>query len=192
MLTFTKMIGDNPRIWIDMCVDYFTIFNIPMCMWTTAASLHMEDNAAKWLQVYKLQHGLGDWQVFVDAVQHKFGAYDYHKAIQDLLSVKQEGSVEDYTQEFQAIQFQVSMFNVGFDELFFTSHFINGLKEDIKLLVQPQLPNSVNKATLLARIPQQALERHKAKPSKWGSSKTASAKSDSSQASITSPLWKER
>jgi hypothetical protein len=60
-LTFPKITGDNPRIWIDMCVDYFTIFNILMCMWTTAASLHMEDNATKWLQVYKLQHGLGDW-----------------------------------------------------------------------------------------------------------------------------------
>jgi hypothetical protein len=64
--------------------------------------------------------------------------------------VKQEGLVKDYTQEFQAIQFQVSMFNARFDELFFTSHFINGLKEVIKLVVQPQLPDSVDKVAQLA------------------------------------------
>jgi hypothetical protein len=50
-------------------------------MWTTAASLHMEENAAKWLQVCKMQHGLTDWNTFVAAVQRKFGAFDYRKVI---------------------------------------------------------------------------------------------------------------
>jgi hypothetical protein len=48
-MSFPKFTGEHPRIWIDKCADYFCIFNIPECMWTTAASLHMEDNAAKWL-----------------------------------------------------------------------------------------------------------------------------------------------
>jgi hypothetical protein len=51
------------------------------CLWTTAASPHMEDNTAKWLQVYKIKRGLGDWSSFVLAVEEKFGAYDYRKAI---------------------------------------------------------------------------------------------------------------
>jgi hypothetical protein len=52
-----------------------------------------------------------------------------------LLQIKQEGSVEEYTQAFQAIQFQVAMFNLGFDEMFFATHFINGIKEDIRSVV---------------------------------------------------------
>jgi hypothetical protein len=92
--SFLKLTGDNPRIWIDKCVDHFTIFHIPECMWTTTTSLHMEDNAAKCLT---------NWHTFVSAVEQKFGAFDYHKAIQELLSVKQEGSVEDYTKDFEAI-----------------------------------------------------------------------------------------
>jgi hypothetical protein len=48
-LLFPKFSGENPRIWVDKCCDYFRIFNIPECLWTTAVSLHMEDNAAKWL-----------------------------------------------------------------------------------------------------------------------------------------------
>jgi hypothetical protein len=59
-LSFPKFSGDNPKIWIDKCGDYFHIFNVPKCMWTTTASLHMEENAARWLQVYKMKKGLGD------------------------------------------------------------------------------------------------------------------------------------
>jgi hypothetical protein len=47
-LSFPKFNGENSKIWIDKCVDYFRIFNVPECMWTTAASLHMEENATKW------------------------------------------------------------------------------------------------------------------------------------------------
>jgi hypothetical protein len=54
-LSFPKFSGTNPMIWIDKCVDYFKIFNILDHMWTTVASLHMEDNATKWLQVYKMK-----------------------------------------------------------------------------------------------------------------------------------------
>jgi hypothetical protein len=46
--SFPKFNRDNPWIWIDK-TDYFRIFNDPDHMWTNAASLHMEDNAAKWL-----------------------------------------------------------------------------------------------------------------------------------------------
>jgi hypothetical protein len=46
----------------------------------------------------------------------------------------------------------VSMFNPGFDDMFVTSQFVSGLKEEIKGAVQAQLPDSVDKASMLARI----------------------------------------
>jgi hypothetical protein len=67
----------------------------PRCTW--------RKNAAKWVQAYKLKGGLGDWNSFVAAVDEKFGAYDYRKALQDLLTVRQEGFVEEYTKDFEAI-----------------------------------------------------------------------------------------
>jgi hypothetical protein len=84
------------------------------------------------------------------------------------------------------------MFNPRFDELFFTSHFINGLKEEIKHVVQSQLPDTVDRAALLARIQQQALEKSKAKHSKWHPTKAGAPKPDANQANIANPLWKER
>jgi hypothetical protein len=64
-LSFPKFHGENPRIWLDKCADYLCIFNIPEPLWTTLASLHMEDNATKWLQVFKLKHDVGTWTEFV-------------------------------------------------------------------------------------------------------------------------------
>jgi hypothetical protein len=142
-MSFPKFTSENPRIWIDKCYDYFHIFNIPECMWTIAASLHMEENVAKWLHVYKLKVRLGNWRAFVAVVEEKFGAFDYRKAVHDLLGIRQEGSVEEYTKEFETIQFQVSMFNSGFDDMIFTSHFINGLKDDIRAVVQSHMPQSL-------------------------------------------------
>jgi hypothetical protein len=87
-LSFLKFSGEHPRIWLDKCFDYFRIINIPDCLWTTVASLHMEDVAGKWLLVYKLKHGLGPWHVFATAVEQKFGAYDYRQAVHDLLALR--------------------------------------------------------------------------------------------------------
>jgi hypothetical protein len=74
---------------------------------------------------------------------------------------------EEYIRDFQSIQFQISMFNSEFDEMFFVSHFVNDLRDDIKHVVQTQLPDTVDKANLLAQIRQQALSRTKFKSTKW-------------------------
>jgi hypothetical protein len=84
-LSFPKFYGDNPRICLDKCADYFHIFNIPETKWMTVVSHHMEDNAAKWLQVHKIRHDIGSWPAFMAAVEQKFGVADCHRSIQDLL-----------------------------------------------------------------------------------------------------------
>ena len=76
-MNFPRFNGKNPQIWKDKCQDYFQLMNIPESMWATAASLHMDDNAENWLQVYKLKNGLGTLQELMAAVEQKFGAYDY-------------------------------------------------------------------------------------------------------------------
>jgi hypothetical protein len=128
----------------------------------------------------------------VHAVEAKFGVDDYRKSVQYLLPLRQEGSIEEYTQEFQAIRYQVSMFDSSLDELFFTSHYINGLKEEVKSVVQPQLLEIVDRAALLAKIHQQAMSRIKFKQPRWSQAKAPTAKFDTPQQTFPSLLWKER
>jgi len=125
-MNFPRFNGKNPRIWKDKCQDYFQLMNIPESMWATAASLHMDDNTKKWLQVYKLKHGLGTWTELMTAVEQKFGAYNYQHAIDDLLELHQTGTVEEYVSEFEALQYQVAMHDLGMVTLTFSHSLSKG------------------------------------------------------------------
>jgi len=160
-LAFPRFDGLNPRIWKSKCQDYFSLYDVPDAMKATFASLHIDDNAAKWLQVYKRQHGLADWQTFIDAVEEKFGASNYRDAMEELLNLTQTSTVEQYAAAFENLQYEICMHNEGFGELFFVSQFVKGLKYDIGAVVQSQLPQIVDRAILLAKVQQQVLEKGK-------------------------------
>jgi hypothetical protein len=57
-------------------------------MWATYASMNMDDNAAKWLHIYKRKHGLGDWSTFVQVVERKFGTNDYREVLNQILELQ--------------------------------------------------------------------------------------------------------
>ena len=195
-MAFPRFTGENPRIWKDKCLDYFHIFNIPESMWVTSASMNMDANAAKWLQVYKLKHGLGTWSEFMAAVEDQFGSYTYRDSISNLIALEQEGSLDEYISAFTDLQYQVSMHSTGLDEVFFVTHFIKGLKSEVRVTVQSMAPKTAKKAIMLAKIQSQLGEERKFRPPKFSTSSRSSVittKSDTrSSASSTSPLWKER
>ena len=62
--------------------------------------MNMDDNAAKWLQVHKLKHGLGTWPEFIASLENQFGAYEYRDAIHELIGLEQEDSLEEYITTF--------------------------------------------------------------------------------------------
>jgi hypothetical protein len=128
-MPFPTFDGSHPRIWIDKVVNYFTIYQIPHCLWVTAATVAFDDNASKWLQVYKLQHELGTWDDFTSAVLKQFGTYDYKHAMDDIMTLRQTGSVQEFYQEFTDAKYQLHMHNAALDDTFFVQQFIRGLKQ---------------------------------------------------------------
>ena len=126
----------------------------------------MDGPSAKWLQIYKLRYGLGDWDQFISAVVDQFGSHDYSSAMNELLDLTHNSTLEEYISAFTDLQFHVSMHNTGLDEVFFISQFIRGLKPEIRDVVQFQMPATMIKATQLAKLQQQVLERNKGRSSK--------------------------
>jgi len=161
-------------------------------MWPTIASLHMDDKAAKWLKVYKLKNGLGDWSTFMTAVENKFGDNDYRESLTLLLELQQVNTLDQYISSFEDLQYQVTMHNSELGELFFTTQFLKGLKPEIGSVVQAQVPDTMTRAILLAKIQQQVQD--KSKP-RWHKSLTVtkpsapSLKSEPRANGQTSPLW---
>lgn len=44
------------------------------------------------------------------------------------------------------------MHNSGYDELFFATKYVAGLKEDIRAIVEPHVPLTVDRAAIIAKI----------------------------------------
>jgi hypothetical protein len=163
-------------------------------MWATYASMNMDENAAKWVQMYKKRYGLGDWTSFITAVEKKFGDNDYRAALTQLLDLHQEDSLENYITTFEDLQYHIVMHNAELGELFFITQFMKGLKLEISVVVQSQVPETMKRAILLARIQQQVLDKGK---TKWQRTFTSNKqplhlqKGEAKPGNQTSTLWRE-
>jgi hypothetical protein len=99
-MNFPAFDGQFPRIWRDKCQDYFRVCNIHPTMWLTAATLHLEGDAAHWFQVHKLKHIVQGWPEFITMVEAKFGVHDYCRYMTELLALKQTTTVTEYCSKF--------------------------------------------------------------------------------------------
>uniref|UniRef100_A0ACD5UM45 Uncharacterized protein n=1 Tax=Avena sativa TaxID=4498 RepID=A0ACD5UM45_AVESA len=157
-MSFPRFTGEHPRVWRDQCLDYFRVFNISPTLWLTTATLHLDGNAAIWLQSYKQRHELEGWPQFVATVEAEFGGDDQRRFMKALLKLKQTGPMQEYILEFQSLMYQVSMFNPHYDPQFFISQFIKGLKTELRGVVESQVPDTLEQAFLIARVQQEVLE----------------------------------
>jgi hypothetical protein len=153
-MNFPRFDGEFPRIWRDKCLDYFRVCNIHPTMWLTAATMHLEGNAAHWFQAYKLKHAVQGWPDFILAVEAQFGVHDHRQFMTDLLALKQTGLVSEYCTKFQELVYKLSGHNPYYDDTFFVSQFLKGLKAEIRLPVASQIPETLDRAILLAHVQQ--------------------------------------
>jgi hypothetical protein len=145
--------------------------------------LHMEGNASRWYEIYKLQHGLGSWEEFGDAVRAKFGVEEYSQAMNKLLNVHQKGTVEDYLKEFEGIPYATTVHNPELDQTMYVAHFIKGLKSEL----QSHLPATVDRAALLAQVQQMVLEKQRQKSLKFASNQKFSSSTSKSETRVQTP-----
>jgi hypothetical protein len=185
--------GTQPKIWLDKCTRYFKIYNMEKKLWVEAASLHLQENAAKWWQVYQLQHPDVKWKKFAEDIQSKFGNDDHRSAMSELLDLRQTTTVEDYASQFQSLQYDVTMHGGHDDPVFFATQFVKGLREDIRVVVEPQVPTTVDRAVIIAKIQQKVVDRSKLKgPAKPMAPKPFAAKPEAKQATTYTNLWRDK
>lgn len=158
-LAFPRFDVSELKIWLNKCIDYFTLYHVPEVVWVTSASLHLEGNATRWFQVYKPKNGLGPWREFEKAIPQKFGADEYSQTMRILLDLHQKGTVEDYLKEFEEVRYSNSVHNHELDETLFVTQFIKGLKNELQGSVQAHLPTTVDRAALLAQMQQSVIEK---------------------------------
>ena len=190
---FPSFDGSQPKIWVDKCLNYFSIYAIPEELWVEAATMHLQENAAKWWQAYKMTHTNVSWKQFIRDMQETFGIDDHRSALNDLLDLKQTATVEEYTSQFKSLQFDVSMHDGHYSPLFFATQYVRGLRDDIRAMVEPQVPATVETAAVIAKIQQKVADRQKHKfQNRNVQTKHPQVRTDNKPANHYGNLWRDK
>jgi len=83
--------------------------------------------------------------------------------------------VDEYNSKFQELVFKISRHNPHYDETFFVSQFLKGLKSEIRLPVASQIPETLDRAMLLAHVQQDLQAHHKP----WAGRQNATPRTES-------------
>jgi hypothetical protein len=72
-MNFPPFDGENPKLWLGRCLDYFDMYTVPHRRWVKVANMHMTAAAARWLQSVEDHIHKSTWEFFCQAVMERFG-----------------------------------------------------------------------------------------------------------------------
>jgi hypothetical protein len=98
------------------------------------------------LQTYEAGNEIESWEELVVAVNSKFGKDKHVKYLEVLECCKQIDIVENYYTKFEELRHKVLVHNRYYDEDFFVTKFVNGLKREICGAIHLHKPNTIEVA----------------------------------------------
>lgn len=83
---------------------------------------------------------------------------------EEFMKLRQEDPLEEYQDSFEALRIRMESVMPALMEAFFSSGFIEGLKDEIQLVVRMFIPTTLAQAIEIARLQNQLLVTKKFKP----------------------------
>lgn len=78
-------------------------------------------------------------------------------------TLRQTSSVAEYQQKFEQLAHGILRYNDGYDDVYFVTHFLTRLKEEIRSVIALHRPKIVNTTSALALLQEEELELSKQK-----------------------------
>nr|XP_023879731.1 uncharacterized protein LOC111992135 [Quercus suber] len=156
-LDFPRFHGEDPTCWIYKTHQFFSFHRTPEHQKVLMASYHLDGEALIWFQDSEQAGGFVSWEVFIKALQTRFGTSAYDDPMEALTRLKQTTSVVSYKGNFEILSNRIK----GLSESHKLSCFLSGLKDEIRLPVRMLVPKSLNDAFGLAKIQEEFLYSNK-------------------------------
>jgi hypothetical protein len=151
-MIFSKFEGENPRLWQSRCESYFDMYNVDEYIWVKVASMHFEGPAARWLQSIDHKIPKASWSELCSWIHERFAKDEHELLIRQLYKIKQSGSVQEYIDKFAKLVDQLKAYSSSMDPLYYTTRFVDGLREEIKQSIIVQHPKDLDTACCLALL----------------------------------------
>jgi hypothetical protein len=157
-MDYPKFDGDNLRLWREQCEIYFEIYGISEMMKTRFATLNFVGSAALWLQTVQLRGIFQNWEAMHTVVCAHFDKDQYPLHMKQLENLRQTGSVADYQAKFEQLAHSILLYNPAYDDVYFVTKFLSGLKEEIREPITLHRPPNLETAGTLALLQEAELE----------------------------------
>ena len=151
-LHFHRFDGDNPKLWISRCEDYFEMYSVDSSYWVRLALNQLDGPAARWSQYVAKRLKQSSWSLFSSMLLEHFGRDQQESLIRQLYHIRQTSTVADYVERFSELVDQLVAYEHSTDPKYYTIRFIDGLRDDIRSTVLVQRPSTLDTACSLALL----------------------------------------
>lgn len=144
--------GENPKLWLKRCEDYFDFCCIEPSMWVRLSSMHFSEPASRWLQSVEKKLKSSTWYEFCSMVLDRFGRDQHELLVRQLFHIKQTTTVLEYIDRFAVLVDQLAAYEDNVDPLHYTMKFVDGLRDDVRSAVLLHRPSTLDTAYVLAQL----------------------------------------
>jgi hypothetical protein len=126
-------------------------------VWVRVATMHFKGPVARWLQSFNYRMRMTHWAELCTLIHDRFGWDQHDSLIRQLFHIKQTRPVQEYIDLFSELVDQLIAYGHSApDHHYFTTRFIDGLRNDIKSVVLIQRPVDLNTASTLVLLQEEA------------------------------------
>jgi hypothetical protein len=94
----------------------------------------------------------------------RFDREQYQLHMKQLDNLKQTGSATDYYTKFEQLAHCILLYNNAYDDVYFVTRFLGGLKEEIRAPIALHRPDNMDTANALALLQEEEVEAARRKP----------------------------
>lgn len=151
-IDFPSFNGDDLNGLLNKVNHLFSFYNTLPRQKLRLASFYMEGQTLIWFQDLEDSRNLRNWEDFTRALLTRFGTNSYNDPMESLTRLKQNWIVEEYKSKFEALSNRLKGLSNSYK-----SCFLNGLRDDIRLLVRMFSPDNLLITYRLAKIQEEHL-----------------------------------
>lgn len=165
-IDFPPFVGDRPHSWKCNCESYFRVFHLDPELWVDTAAMHFSGPTMLWLENEGFDLSQMAWEHFCSLVCDQFERDGFNSLLRQLFNLRQTDSVSEYTSQFNDLVHFLLAHSSSWDPALFPSRFVDGLKDEIRVVVIVHNPRDMDTDVSLAYLQEEALEISKRRESR--------------------------
>jgi len=143
--------GETTRLWVSQAKDYFDMYEVPPRQWVKISCMNFRGAAARWIESISQPDRI-PWPNFCKMLHDRFGRDQRDKLVRQMFHISQTSTVIDYVESFSTLFDQLKAYQHNPDMHYFTTRFMDGLRDDIRMVVTLQRPSRLDTAYSLALL----------------------------------------